>query len=63
MFRAGAKIYIKAMLQHDIQGSIPIILVEDGIKVKARISWAQRWDSLLGFCSPNLNTDVSPITR
>ena len=52
VFRAIAKIYRKAMLQHNVHGPVLVSLAEDKIKVKAQISLEQRWDSLMGFCGP-----------
>ena len=34
---------------------MPAILAEDKTKVKGRIAWNHRWDTLTGFCGPNDN--------
>ena len=49
LLRSMAEIYKHAMLHHEVQGPIPIILVEDETKIKRRISWEQRWTLWLDF--------------
>jgi len=52
IFKSIASIYIDAKAAHGISGPIPVILAEDATKVRGRVSWKARWDTLLGFCGP-----------
>jgi hypothetical protein len=38
LFKSVAKIYKHAMLHHEVQGPIPVILAKDEMKVKSQIS-------------------------
>ena len=49
IFRTVAQIYKNAKAVHGITGHVPIILVEDETKVKGRIAWDHRSDTLVGF--------------
>ena len=49
-FASVAEIYKGAKLAHGIVGPIPVILAEDETKVKGRIMWDQKYDTLAGFC-------------
>jgi hypothetical protein len=55
VFKAVAIVYKCAMLAHGITGPVPMILVEDETKVKSRVSWESKWDTLAGFCGPKQN--------
>jgi len=65
MFGAVARIYADAKIAHNIIGSVPVILAEDETKVKGRMSWEAKWDTLAGFCGPKANhvciTTYKPI--
>ena len=50
IFAAVASIYRDAKIAHNIVGPVPVILEEDETKVKGRISWESKWDTLAGFC-------------
>ena len=50
IFEAIGEIYQQAIIAHNLEGPIPIILAEDETKVKSRISWDSRNDRLSGFC-------------
>ena len=52
IFRSVAQIYKQAKETYGILGPIPVILAEDETKVKGRIAWDHRWDTLEGFCGP-----------
>lgn len=52
IFAVVASIYKDAKVQHGIEGPIPVILAEDETKVKGRVSWESKWDTLAGFCGP-----------
>ena len=52
IFRSVAQIYKEAKEAHGIVGPIPVILAEDETKVKGRVAWDHRWDTLEGFCGP-----------
>jgi hypothetical protein len=43
------------MLVHGITGQVPVILAKDETKVKSRVFWEAKWDTLAGFCGPKLN--------
>ena len=55
IFAAIANIYKDAKAAHGIVGSVPVILAEDETKVRTRVSYDQRFDSLAGFCGPKEN--------
>jgi hypothetical protein len=55
IFGAVARIYADAKIAHNIIGSVPVILAEDETKVKGRMSWEAKWDTLAGFCGPKAN--------
>jgi hypothetical protein len=50
IFKAVAQIYADAKKVHGITGPVPVILAEDETKVKSRVAYEQKWDSLAGFC-------------
>jgi len=55
IFSNVAQIYKQAKAAYGTVGPVPVILVEDEIKVKGRIVWDHRWDTLVGFCGPKEN--------
>jgi hypothetical protein len=55
IFAAVAEIYKDAKAAHGITGPIPVILAEDETKVRSRVSYEQRFDTLAGFCGPKDN--------
>jgi hypothetical protein len=55
VFKAVVDVYRCAMLAHGITGLVPVILAEDETKVKSRVSWESKWDTLAGFCRPKQN--------
>ena len=55
IFAAVAQIYRDAKLAHNILGPVPILLAEDETKVKGRVTWESKWDTLAGFCGPSEN--------
>ena len=65
IFKSVAKIYTDAKKALGISGPIPVILAEDETKVRGRVSWEARWDTLLRFCGPIDNhkciTDYKPV--
>ena len=52
IFESIANIYSAAKVAHGISGPIPVILAEDETKVRGRVSWESRWDTMVGFCGP-----------
>jgi hypothetical protein len=52
IFKAVVEIYKAAKEVHGVGGVVPIILAEDETKVKQRISWEPKFDTLVGFCGP-----------
>ena len=50
VFASVAEIYKGVKLGHGIVGLIPIILAKDETKVKGRLVWDQKYDTLAGFC-------------
>ena len=52
IFKAVAEIYSVAKVVHGISGPVPMILAGDETKVKNRISWEPKYDTLAGFCGP-----------
>ena len=55
IFAAVAEIYKDAKDAHGIIGPIPVILAEDETKVRSRVHYEQRFDTLAGFCGPKDN--------
>jgi hypothetical protein len=55
VFKAVDDVYRCAMLAHGITGPVLVILAEDETKVKSRVSWESKWDTLAGFCRPKQN--------
>lgn len=53
IFQAVASIYKDAKEAHGILGPVLVILAEDKTKVKARIAYKQKWDTLAGFSRPS----------
>ena len=64
IFKSIAKNFSDAKAAHGISGAVPVILVEDETKVRGRVSWEARSDTLLGFCGHTENhkciTDYKP---
>ena len=52
IFKSVVQIYKNAKAAHGIVSPVPIILAEDETKVKGRIAWDHRFDTLVGFCGP-----------
>ena len=52
IFKAVAEIYSIAKEVHGISGPVPVILAEDETKVKNRILWEPKYDTLTSFCGP-----------
>ena len=50
IFASVAQIYRDAKVANGIEGPVPVILAEDETKIKGRVAYEQRWDSLAGFC-------------
>lgn len=50
-----AEIYKDAKIAHGIVGPVPVILAEDKPKVKGRVAWEQKFDTLNGFCGVKEN--------
>jgi hypothetical protein len=65
IFQAMAAIYLSAMEVHNIVGTVLVILTEDETKVKQRIAWEPKIDTLVGFCGPKNNhvciSDYKPV--
>ena len=65
VFRAVANIYRNAKEVHNISGLVPVILAEDETKVKSRVAYEQKWDTLAGFCGLTENhvcvSDFKPV--
>jgi hypothetical protein len=55
VFQSVAEVYRQAKLKCKVTGPIPVILTEDETKVKSRVCWEQKWDTLAGFCGPKEN--------
>ena len=55
VFASVAQIYHDAKVAHNIVGPVPVILVEDETKMKGRVAWEPRSDTLAGFCGPSEN--------
>lgn len=60
IFKSVAEIYKNAKHAHGIVGPVPVILAEDETKVKGRVAWDHRWDTLVGFCGPVDNHVCEP---
>lgn len=52
IFVAVAGIYKDTKEVHGINGLDLIILVEDETKIKGRVVWESKWDTLIGFYGP-----------
>ena len=63
IFAVVAQIYREAKLAHNIVGPVPVILPEDETKVKGRVAWEPKWDTLAGFCGPSENHVCVPGFR
>lgn len=50
IFASVAQIYKDAKEFHGIVGVVLVILAQDETKVKSRVAWEQKWDTLAGFC-------------
>ena len=65
IFASVAEIYKCAKIAHGIVGPVPVILAEDETKVKGRVAWEQKFDTLAGFCGIEKNhvcvSDFKPI--
>ena len=55
LFLAVMEIYRKAKVQLGITGPVSMILAEDETKVRGRIAYEPKLDSLVGFCGPTTN--------
>ena len=55
IFASVAEIYRDAKALHNIVGPVPVILVEDETKMKGRVAWEPKWDTLAGFCGAEEN--------
>ena len=55
IFALVAEIYRDAKALHNIVGPVLVILVEDETKVKRRVAWEPKWDTVAGFCGPEEN--------
>jgi hypothetical protein len=55
IFKSIALIYSHAKAAHGITGPIPVILAKDETKVRGRVSWEARSDTIIGFCGPKEN--------
>ena len=55
IFASLAEIYKEAKVAYGIVGAVPVILAEDERKLRSRVSYEQRFDSLAGFCGPKDN--------
>lgn len=53
IFAADGEIYKNAKVGHGITRPVPIILAEDKTKVKGRVAYEPKWDTLAGFCGPS----------
>jgi hypothetical protein len=60
IFKAVAEIYKAAKEVHGEGGVVPVILAENETKVKQRISWEPKYDTLAGFCGPKSNHSYIP---
>jgi len=49
IFAALGDIYRDAKSAHGITGPVPVILAEDETKVRSRVCYEQRFDTLAGF--------------
>jgi len=38
-----------------VTGPVPMILSKDETKVKGRVSWEAKWDTLVGFCGAKVD--------
>ena len=45
--------YRDAKVTHNIAGPVLIILAEDEMKVKRKVAWEPKIDTLVGFCGPS----------
>ena len=52
IFAVVVGIYKDAKATLNIVGPVPVILAMDETKVKGRIGWESKWDTLAGFCGP-----------
>ena len=55
VFASVAEIYKDAKIAHGIVGPVPVILAEDETKVKGKVAWEQKSDTLAGFCGVKEN--------
>jgi hypothetical protein len=55
VFQFVAEVYRQAKLKCKVTGPIPMILAEDETKIKSRVYWEQKWDTLASFCGPKEN--------
>ncbi|KAL3684530.1 hypothetical protein R1sor_002552 [Riccia sorocarpa] len=49
-FATVSKILEASKRYHGIVGDVPVILVEDEKRIKPRVRWESRRDTLIGFC-------------
>lgn len=50
IFSAVASIYKNAIEAYGLVGPIPVLMAEDETKIKTRVSWESRSDTMTGFC-------------
>ena len=55
IFAEVAQIYTDAKVAHNIVEPVPVILAKDETKVKRRMAWEPKLDTLARFCGPSLN--------
>jgi hypothetical protein len=55
IFAAVAQIHKDAKEKQGVTGPVPMILSEDEAKVKGRVSWEAKWDTLAGFCGAKVD--------
>jgi len=57
------QIYADAKSVHNIVGPVLVILAKDKTKVKGRVAWEPKWDTLVGFYGPCENHICMPTFR
>jgi len=63
IFESIATIYADAKATHGIIGSVPVILAEDETKVRGRVAWEARSDTVVGFCGPKADHVCIPLYK
>ncbi|KAL3696466.1 hypothetical protein R1sor_010542 [Riccia sorocarpa] len=51
-FAEVSKILEASKRHYGIVGDVPVILAEDETRIKPRVRWESRRDTLIGFCGP-----------